>query len=77
MTAPSTITVAITGSLPTRADKPTVPISIQGQIGSTQVAFEAGTTLAHCHLRNDDGTLTSDPDRLAQLLEGVRKHCQV
>lgn len=75
MTSPCIITVAITGSLPTKRDNPAVPISISEQIESTQAAFEAGATLAHCHVRNDDGTPTSDPERFGRLLEGLRQHC--
>src|SRR6201988_190212 len=75
MTAPCIITVAITGSLPTKADNPAVPITIPEQIESTQEAFEAGATLAHLHLRNDDQTPPSGPDRFGRLLEGLRKHC--
>lgn len=75
MTAPCIITVAITGSLPTKADNPAVPITIAEQVESTQEAFEAGATLAHCHVRKDDGTPTSDPERFARLMEGLRKHC--
>lgn len=75
MTTPCIITVAITGSLPTKRDNPAVPISIAEQVESTQGAFEAGATLAHCHVRADDGTPTSDPERFGRLLEGLRKHC--
>ena len=75
MTAPCIITVAITGSLPTKADNPAVPITIHEQIESTQEAFEAGATLVHCHVRDDAGNPTSDPERFGLLLEGLRKHC--
>jgi uncharacterized protein (DUF849 family) len=75
MTTPCIITVAITGSLPTKRDNPAVPISISEQIESTQAAFEAGATLAHCHVRSDEGTPTSDPERFGRLLEGLRRHC--
>jgi 3-keto-5-aminohexanoate cleavage enzyme len=75
MTAPCIITVAITGSLPTKADNPAVPIAITEQIESTQEAFEAGATLAHCHVRDDAGRPTSDPERFGRLLEGLKKHC--
>ncbi len=75
MATPCIITVAITGSLPTKADNPAVPIAVTEQIESTQASFEAGATLAHCHVRKDDGTPTSDPERFGQLLEGLRKHC--
>ena len=72
---PCIITVAITGSLPTKADNPAVPITVAEQVESTHEAFEAGATLAHCHVRNDDQTPTSDPERFARLLEGLRRHC--
>lgn len=72
---PCIICVAITGSLPTKANNPAVPISIAEQVESTQAAFEAGATIAHCHVRNDDGTPTSDPERFGRLLEGLRQHC--
>jgi len=75
VTTPCIITVAITGSLPTKTDNPAVPISIAEQVESTQEAFEAGATLVHAHVRNDDGTPSSDPGRFARLLEGLRRHC--
>ena len=75
MSTPCIITVAITGSLPTKKDNPAVPISVPEQVDSTQAAFEAGATLAHCHVRKDDGTPTADPERFGRLLEGLRKHC--
>lgn len=73
--SPCIICVAITGSLPTKADNPAVPISIEEQIESTQAAFEAGAALVHAHVRDDEGRPTSDPDRFARLMEGVRHHC--
>ncbi|MCB2052703.1 MAG: 3-keto-5-aminohexanoate cleavage protein [Geminicoccaceae bacterium] len=72
---PCIITVAITGSVATRADNPAVPITVSEQVESTQAAFEAGATLAHCHVRNDDGSPSSDPERFGRLLEGLRRHC--
>ena len=75
MAEPCIITVAITGSLPTKANNPAVPISVAEQVESTQAAFEAGATLAHCHVRDDEGKPTSDPERFGRLLEGLRKHC--
>jgi len=75
MTAPCIICVAITGSLPTKANNPAVPISIAEQIESTHAAFEAGASIAHCHVRDDDGKPTSDPARYARLKEGIKEHC--
>ena len=75
MTNPCIICVAITGSLPTKANNPAVPITVNEQIESTHAAFEAGASIAHCHVRNDDGTPTSDPNRFGLLMEGIRAHC--
>ena len=75
MSKPCIICIAITGSLPRKADNPAVPITIAEQVESTHEAFEAGATIAHCHVRNDDETPSSDPDRFAALQEGLKKHC--
>ncbi len=75
MTNPCIIAVAITGSVPTKANNPAVPVSVTEQIESTQEAFEAGAAIAHCHVRNDDETPSSDPERFARLKEGLEQHC--
>lgn len=75
MTDPCIITVAITGSVPRKEHNPAVPITISEQVESTQEAFEAGATIAHVHVRNDDQSTTSDPDKFARLQEGLRAHC--
>ena len=75
MTHPCIICVAITGSLPTKANNPAVPITISEQVESTHAAFEAGASIVHAHVRDDDGKPTSDPSRFARLLEGVQQHC--
>lgn len=72
---PCIICVAITGSLPTKENNPAVPITLAEQIESTHAAFEAGATIAHCHVRDDEGKPTSDPARFGRLLEGLRQHC--
>jgi uncharacterized protein (DUF849 family) len=75
MSEPCIICVAITGSVPRKANNPAVPITISEQIESTHEAFEAGASIAHCHVRNDDETPTSDPEKFARLGEGLKKHC--
>lgn len=75
MTKPCIICVAITGSVPTKADNPAVPITVAEQVESTQEAYEAGATICHAHVRNDDGTPSSDPEKFARLKEGLEKHC--
>lgn len=75
MANPCIICVGITGSLPGKDNNPAVPVSIVEQIESTQEAFEAGASIAHCHVRDGEGKPTSDPERFARLKEGLERHC--
>ena len=75
MSKPCIICVAITGSVPRKEDNPAVPITVDEQVESTQAAFEAGATICHAHVRNDDQTTSSDPEKFARLKEELEKHC--
>ncbi|MFT7593076.1 MAG: 3-keto-5-aminohexanoate cleavage enzyme [Paracoccaceae bacterium] len=72
---PCIICVAITGSVPTKADNPAVPVTVSEQVESTHAAFEAGAAICHAHVRNDDQTPSSDPEKFARLKEGLTRHC--
>jgi uncharacterized protein (DUF849 family) len=72
---PVVIAVAITGSVPRKKDNPALPVLPAEQVESTHAAFEAGASLVHIHVRSDDEAPSSDPDRFAEVQEGVRKHC--
>ena len=75
MSKPCILCCAITGSVPTKADNPAVPITVSEQIESSHAAVEAGASIIHAHVRNDDGTTSSDPDKFAALKGGLEKHC--
>mgnify|MGYP000229925618 FL=1 len=72
---PCIICVAITGSLPQKTDNPAVPISISEQVESTHEAYDAGASIVHAHVRNEDGSPSSDPEKFARLQEGLRRYC--
>lgn len=72
---PCIICVAITGSVPKKADNPAVPITVAEQVESTHEAFEAGATICHAHVRNSDQSPSSDPEKFALLQEGLQQHC--
>lgn len=72
---PTIISVAITGSLPTKAQNAAVPITPAEQIESTHEAYEAGAALVHIHVRDDQGSSSSDPERFAQVKAGVERYC--
>ena len=75
MNKPCIICVAITGSLPRKENNPAVLITVSEQIESTHAAFEAGASIVHAHVRNDDQTPSSDPEKFAALKEAVENHC--
>lgn len=75
MASHTIISVAITGSVPSKTDSAAVPITVSEQIESTHAAFEAGAALVHIHVRDDAGLPSSDPERFARVQAGVREHC--
>jgi uncharacterized protein (DUF849 family) len=72
---PCIITVAITGSVPRKENNPAVPITVSEQVESTHAAYEAGAAMVHVHVRNDDQSTTSNPDKFAAFKEQIRRHC--
>jgi uncharacterized protein (DUF849 family) len=75
MNQPCIISVAITGSVPQKKDNPAVPISISEQVESTHEAYEAGASLVHLHVRDENEKSSSDRQRFADLQERLRKYC--
>ena len=72
---PCIITVAITGSVPKKIDNPTIPITVSEQIESTLKCYEAGASLVHLHVRNDDESPSSDVNKFKELLDGIKESC--
>ena len=75
MSSPCIVTCAITGAIPTKSDNPAVPVTPSEQIESTHEAFEAGAALVHIHVRNEDQSPGSDPEKFAEIQKGVKKYC--
>ena len=73
------ITVAVTGAWPTRADNPHLPVT-PGEIADDVYAcWRAGAAVAHIHVRNDDGTPSTDFERYRETVELIRakKDCDI
>lgn len=75
MSTPAIITVAITGSQPSKAQNPALPTQPAEQIESTHEAFEAGASLVHIHVRDDQDKSSSDIEKFRKVQEGIAKHC--
>jgi len=72
------ITVAPTGSIPTRKDSPYLPITAEEIGEETKRSFDAGAGVVHLHARNPDtGEPTSDLEVFRAYLEQIRKRCPI
>lgn len=75
MPEPCIISVAITGSVPRKRDNPALPVTVAEQVESTHAAYEAGASLVHIHVRDEQENSSSDPARFAAVQDGIRRHC--
>lgn len=69
------INAALTGMVPTRADSPHVPLTVEEVAADAVAAYEAGATVVHLHPRDADGRPTAAPDLYRQLIGTVRERC--
>lgn len=74
-TVPAIITVAITGAVPTKSDNPALPVTPDEQVASAVECFEAGATVCHVHVRDDEQRPSADPARYATVRDGIRAAC--
>jgi len=73
------ISAAVTGSWSTKEMNPNVPISNQEIAESVWKSWEAGAAVAHVHVRNEDGTPSSDFAKYKDLVDIIRskEECDV
>ena len=72
------ITVAPTGSIPSRKDTPYLPITAEEVGDETKRAYDAGASVVHLHARNPEtGEPTSDIEVFRAYLEAVRQRCPI
>lgn len=72
------ITVAPTGSIPTRKDNPHLPITAEEVAEETRRAYEAGSSVVHVHARDPDtGEPTSDIHVFRDYLSAIRDACPI
>lgn len=66
------ITCAITGSQTTRKDTPYLPITPKEIADSAIGAYRAGASIAHIHVRGDDGVPVQEVQRFQEVAERIR-----
>ncbi len=66
------INAALTGMVPTRADTPHVPLTVQEIIADAVACVDAGAGILHVHARDAQGRPTHAPEAYAPIVAGIR-----
>jgi 3-keto-5-aminohexanoate cleavage enzyme len=69
---PVVLTVAITGADVFRENNPNIPYTTEEIADSSIGAGEAGATVVHLHVREDDGTPSGRPELFKDVIERIR-----
>ncbi|HJV05293.1 MAG TPA: 3-keto-5-aminohexanoate cleavage protein [Actinomycetota bacterium] len=69
---PLVITVAPVGGELTREQQPNLPITSAEIAGEVARCREAGGSMVHLHVRDEDGTPTQSRDRFAEVMDAIR-----
>ena len=69
---PAVLTVAVTGADVFRDNNPNIPYTTEEIANSSIEAADAGATVAHLHVREDDGTPSGRPELFKDVIERIR-----
>jgi 3-keto-5-aminohexanoate cleavage enzyme len=67
------ISAALTGSWPTKAQNPALPITEEEIAQAAVDCWRAGAAIVHLHVRNEQGKVTCDPARYARARDLIRE----
>lgn len=69
------ITAAISGAEVTKDHNPSVPYTVEEIGREAELAYKAGASIIHLHVREDDGTPTQDKARFKACMDEIKKRC--
>ena len=69
------ITAAICGAEVLKEHNPAVPYTVEECVREAKSAVEAGASIIHLHVREDDGTPTQSKERFKVIIDAIRKEC--
>lgn len=69
------ITAAICGAEVTKEHNPAVPYTVEEIVREAKSAYDAGASIIHLHVREDDGTPTQSKERYQACVEGILTRC--
>lgn len=74
---PVVVTCAITGADVFRENNPNIPYTTKEIADSAIGAARAGATIAHLHVREDDGTPSGRPELFVDVIDRIRAECEI
>jgi 3-keto-5-aminohexanoate cleavage enzyme len=69
------LTAALTGPIATKADNPALPTSPDEIAVQARESWEAGASVVHVHLRDEDGRPTANLDTAHRVVELIKEAC--
>jgi 3-keto-5-aminohexanoate cleavage enzyme len=74
---PVVLTVAVTGADVFRENNPNIPYTTAEIADSSIEAAQAGATVVHLHVREDDGTPSGRPELFVDVIERIRAESEI
>ena len=71
------LTVATTGAWPQKKDSPYVPITPEETADEVYKCWQAGASVAHIHVRDDEGKASMDYDQFEKTVKLIRERCDI
>ncbi|SFU15589.1 Uncharacterized conserved protein, DUF849 family [Kosakonia arachidis] len=71
------LTVACTGAWPQKSDTPWIPLTPQEEADEIVRCWEAGASIAHIHVRDDENHASMDFDKFAETVRLVRARSDI
>lgn len=71
------ITCAITGAETTKAHNPALPTTPAEQAEAARRCYEAGASIVHLHVRDEEGRPSQSVERFAEVIERIRDACPI
>src|SRR5579859_7048738 len=74
---PVMITAAMVGAEVSRAEQPNLPVTPQEIIAAAVECYEAGASIIHIHVRDEQGNATQDGQIFREVVADIRARCDV
>lgn len=71
------LTVATTGAWPTKKDTPNIPLQPEEIANDILDCYNAGASIAHIHVRNDENKASMSFEKFNQTVKLVREKCDI